>query len=54
MMTFKVGDLVRFFDGDLGLVVGVDKGWDPIVYWFTENAEGACYGQDLTLLSRNE
>ena len=53
-MAFKVGDLVRYFDGNLGLITGFDKEWDPIVYWFTENAEGACFKQDITLLSRNE
>ena len=52
--TFKVGDLVIFFGGGLGLVTGFDKEWDPIVYWFTENVEGACYKEDVKLLSRNE
>lgn len=54
MTTFRIGDLVRFYDGDLGFVIGYDKEWDPVVYWFTENIEAPCYGTDLTLVSRNK
>jgi len=54
MMTFKVGDLVRYYDGDLGLITGFDREEDPIVFWFRDKIHAACYIGDVTLLSRNE
>ena len=54
MMTFKVGDLVRYYDGDLGLITSFNHRKDPIVFWFREKTHAACYNRNLTLLSRNE
>jgi len=51
--TFKVGDLVRYFGGGLGLITRIHKKC-VIVYWFTENVERAAYKKDVKLLSRNE
>ena len=53
-MTFKVGDLIRYFDGDLGLITGFDKEKDPIVFWFREKTHATCFKRNITLLSRNE
>jgi len=54
-MTFKVGDLIRYY-GDLGLITGLDAEKDPIVFWFKEGRHAAVrlavFANDVELLSR--
>jgi hypothetical protein len=54
MMTFKVGDLIRYYDGDLGLITDFNPRNNPIVFWFREKTHATCFKRNITLLSRNE